>query len=226
MVHLITQRKITFVQMIYRMCIFIACAFAFCNASDYPEKDSDEDDPIFAYFCFYEDTIPWIKEDNVYTLSYYEMRNEFTIIIDYESTMHFSMFGTKLPDLNQEKIRTDFFRGTKGGKCYSYSNICEKNKDLCKYPKAKCNRNRVIKPYDLIDFYFLQKDSLYVKSLFKTTKRLTWEYHLEMGKQRQKISGDNTIYISGFCTEEQLKAIRERKKQELKENKANEKSTP
>ena len=79
--------------MIYRMCIFIACAFAFCNASDYPEKDSDEDDPIFAYFCFYEDTIPWIKEDNVYTLSYYEMRNEFTIIIDYESTMHFSMFG-------------------------------------------------------------------------------------------------------------------------------------
>jgi hypothetical protein len=38
---------------------------------------------------------------------------------------------------------------------------------------------------------------------------------LKTGKQRQKISGDNTFYISGFCTEQQLKAIRERKKQEL-----------
>ena len=64
----------------------------------------------------------------------------------------------------------------------------------------------------MIDFYILQKDSLYVKSLFGTTNRLKWEYLLDMGKQKQKISGDNIIYISGFCTEEQLKAIRERKK--------------
>lgn len=36
-----------------------------------------------------------------------------------------------------------------------------------------------------------------------------------MGKQKQEFSGDNIIYISGFCTEEQLKIIRKRKKKWL-----------
>ena len=35
--------------MIYKICIIIACAFAFCNAADYPDEKSD-DDPIFD-FC-------------------------------------------------------------------------------------------------------------------------------------------------------------------------------
>lgn len=183
---------------IYKLCIFIACAFAFCNAADFPNEKSD-DDPIFADFCVYKDVVSWIKNDSVYALSYYKMQNEFTITIDYKSTTSSSIFGVNLPDLDQEKIQTDLVRGMQGEGVGSYRG-------------RKYSGNRVVKPYDLIDFYILQKDSLYVKSLFGTTNRLKWEYLLDMGKQKQKISGDNIIYISGFCTVEQLKIIRKRKK--------------
>ena len=199
--------------MIYRMCIFIACAFAFCNASDYPEKDSDEDDPIFADFCIYKDSISWLEVDSVYVLTYYKMENEITFTINFKSTTDHSFFWVSLPDLDRNKIIINPVRGMQG-------------RGAGFYLGRKYSNNRTVTPYDLIDFYILSKDSLFVKSLLGTKKRLEWTYHLDMGKQKQKISGDNTIYISGFCTEEQLKAIRERKKQELKENKANEKSTP
>ncbi len=55
---------------------------------------------------------------------------------------------------------------------------------------------------------------------------VNWEINYDSNYVRLHHSGSTKIYISGFCTEEQLKAIRERKKQELKENKANKKSTP
>ena len=29
--------------MIYKLCLIIACAFAFCNAADYPDEKSDDD---------------------------------------------------------------------------------------------------------------------------------------------------------------------------------------
>ena len=90
------------VRVIYKICIIIACAFAFCNAADYPDEKSD-DDPIFAYFCFYKDVVSWIKNDSVYALSYYEMQNEFTISVDYKSTTSSSIFGVNLPDLDQKK---------------------------------------------------------------------------------------------------------------------------
>lgn len=195
---IVSNKKHLQTRVIYKICIIIACAFAFCNAADYPDEKLD-DDPIFAYFCFYKDVVSWIKNDSVYALSYYEMQNEFTISVDYKSTTSSSIFGVNLPDLDQKKIQTDLVRGVQGEGGGFYQGR--------KYP-----RNRVVKPYDLIDFYILQKDSLYVKTLFGTTNRLKWRYLLNMGKQKQEFSGDNIIYISGFCTEEQLKIIRKRKK--------------
>ena len=202
-------------KVIYKICIIIACAFAFCNAADYPDEKSD-DDPIFAYFCFYKDVVSWIKNDSVYALSYYEMQNEFTITVDYKSTTSSSIFGVSFPDLDQEKIQTDLMRGVEGERCMVRGTICTKDGGMRKYPGAKCARNRRVVPYDLIDFYILQKDSLYIKSLFGTTNRLKWGYLLNMGKQKQEFSGDNIIYISGFCTEEQLKIIRTRKEDNSK----------
>ena len=186
------------VQVIYKFCIFIASAFALCNAADYPDEKSD-DDPIFADFCFYKDSISWLEVDSVYVLTYYEMKNEITFSINFKSTTDFSFFGVSLPDYDRNKIIINPVRGTQGSGAGSYRG-------------RKYSDNRTVTPYDLIDFYILSKDSLFVKSLFGTKNRLKWDYHLEMGKQKQKISGDNIIYISGFCTEEQLKAIRERKK--------------
>ena len=186
------------VQVIYKFCIFIASAFALCNAADYPDEKSD-DDPIFADFCFYKDSISWLEVDSVYVLTYYEMKNEITFSINFKSTTDFSFFWVSLPDLDRDKIDINPVRGTQGAGPGSFLG-------------RKHSRNRTVTPYDMIDFYILQKDSLYVKSLFGTTNRLKWDYHLDMGKQKQEFSGDNTIYISGFCTEEQLKAIRERKK--------------
>lgn len=184
---------------IYKLCIFIACAFAFCNAADYPDEKSD-DDPIFADFCFYKDSISWIHgEDSVYVLTYYKMKNEITISINFKSTTDYSFFWVSLPDLDRNKIIINPVRGTQGSGAGFYRG-------------RKYSDNRTVSPYDLIDFYILPKDSLFVKSLLGTKNRLEWDYHLDMGKQKQKFSGDNIIYISGFCTEEQLKIIRKRKK--------------
>ncbi len=42
------------------------------------------------------------------------------------------------------------------------------------------------------------------------------QFHCKIGMDissyKQKMVGDHTVYISGFCTEEQLKTIQERKK--------------
>ena len=175
-------------KVIYKICIIIACAFAFCNAADYPDEKSD-DDPIFADFCFYKDSISWLEVDSVYVLTYYKMENEITISINFKSTTDFSSFWVSLPDLDRNKIIINPVQGMEGSGAGFYRG-------------RKYSENRTVTPYDLIDFYILPKDSLFVKSLFGTKNRLKWDYHLEMGKQKQKISGDNIIYISGFCTEE------------------------
>ncbi|NLE04859.1 MAG: hypothetical protein GX638_08665 [Crenarchaeota archaeon] len=187
-------------KIIYKLCIVVACTTVFCNAADSLDTHSVDKDPIFANFCFYKDTSPWFPEDTVYTLTYYEMENELTFTLNYKSTNTSYNFGVRFPDLDIEKIRAKLFIAAGGSGPGLYLG-------------RKHSESKTITPYDLIDFYVSIKDSLYVKSLFGTTNRLTWVYTLDMGKQEQEMTGDNIIYISGACTEEQMKMIRDRQKE-------------
>ena len=197
-----------FAQVICRIILCILGGFAYlCAKAPVVDSSLVEKDPVFADFCFYRDTSTFVAEDSAFVLSYYEMENELSITMNFESTSYSSGFGVKLPNLDMNKIRTDLLRGfERGGACFTRAS----NGKL--YRGTTCSSRVDVSPYDLIDFFFSIKDSLYVKSLFGLETRLTWKYHFDMGMQKQEVNGDNIIYISGFCTEEQLKAIRERKK--------------
>lgn len=66
--------------------------------------------------------------------------------------------------------------------------------------------------YDIYEKDLETNDSLHLPELFGKTYPLHWEIEMDMGPHKQKMVGDHTVYISGFCTEEQLKLIQERKK--------------
>ncbi len=81
------------------------------------------------------------------------------------------------------------------------------------YLGRKHSESKTITPYDLIDFYVSIKDSLYVNPFWNNESLDVGLYSLDMGKQEQEMTGDNIIYISGACTEEQMKMIRDRQKE-------------
>jgi len=59
------------------------------------------------------------------------------------------------------------------------------------------------------DFFI---DSLHLPELSGKMYTFHWEIEMGVGIHKQKMSGDHNVYISGFCTDEQLKLIQERKK--------------
>lgn len=196
-----------FVRKICKIVLCI-CAGSVClYAGSTADSSMIEKDPVFADFCFYKDTSIFIPEDSALILSYYEMENELSFTIDFESTSYSTIFGVKLPNLDMNKIITNPIQGLQGGgPCFTPASNGKTYRG-CTTP----NKIKVI-PYEFIEFFFSSKDSLYIKSLFNSRTLLTWSYLLNMGMQKQEIKGDNVIYISGFCTGEQLKKIQERKK--------------
>ncbi|MBQ3714057.1 MAG: hypothetical protein II892_00535 [Fibrobacter sp.] len=67
-----------------------------------------------------------------------------------------------------------------------------------------------------MSFHYFSKDSAFVKRMFNTQQYVLWNYYLNTDSSKQTISGKEPIYISGFCTEEQLEIIRKRKKESSK----------
>lgn len=63
-----------------------------------------------------------------------------------------------------------------------------------------------------MSFHFFSKDSAFVKKMFNTQQYVLWNYYLNTDSSKQTISGKELIYISGFCTEKQLKLIKDRQK--------------
>lgn len=66
--------------------------------------------------------------------------------------------------------------------------------------------------YDIYEKDLETNDSLHLPELFGKIYPLHWEIEMGVGIHKQKMSGDHHVYISGFCTDEQLKSIQERKK--------------
>ena len=149
-------------------------------------------DPIMADFCVYPDTSKFINMKNILRLSAYEDHVPLNVTLDFRS--HSFSKGLSASLLEHEKIfhfPLILFGGGGGG---------------------WIRQKESISVYDYFDFYCDIKDSLSAISMFDKTYSLHWELDFEMDQQKQKIIGDNIIYISGFCTDEQFKLIQERKK--------------
>lgn len=204
-----------FVRMICKIILYVLGVFTCLYAKVPADSSLIEEDPVFANFCFYKDTSTFTPReigttnhiDSAFILTYYEMERDLSFTITFSSTTSSTIFGVKLPNLDMNKIGTNFLQGlTRIGPSISTTSNGRK-------PRGGTSSGKVeFTPYDHIDFFFSTKDSLYVKSLFDTETQLVWKYNLSMGMQKQEVKGENIIYISGFCTEDQLKMIQERKK--------------
>lgn len=158
------------------------------------ENDSSETDPIFANFCFYKDTSVFVGKDSGFVLTAYEMIDDISFTIDARNRVTKTYFDVSLVGVSSDKAKINPFRGMSGGACLG----------------ARCRHSLAVSPYDLIDFYFSAADSLYVKSLAGLVHPLKWKYELDFGRQKQSVSGENYIYVSGFCNQMQLEKIRKR----------------
>jgi hypothetical protein len=67
--------------------------------------------------------------------------------------------------------------------------------------------------YDYIGFYYNHKDSTKISELFGKEHPLKWKLDFSMGKQEQTLSGTHSVYVSGFCNEEQREEIKELRKE-------------
>jgi len=151
-----------------------------------------QNDSIMADFCVYPDTSKFVNMKHILRLSPYIDYVPLNVTLDFKS--HSISKGLSASLLGPEKIfhfPLALFDGSGGG---------------------WIQRKESISIYDYLDFYCDIKDSLSAISMFDKTYPLHWELDFEMKPQKQKIIGDNIIYISGFCTDEQLKVIRDRKK--------------
>jgi len=149
-------------------------------------------DPIMADFCVYPDTSNFFNMKHILRLSPYIDYVPLNVTLDFKS--HSISKGLSASLLGPEKIfhfPLTLFGGGGGG---------------------WIRQKESISVYDYLDFYCDIKDSLSAISMFDKTYPLHWELDFEMNPQKQKIIGDNIIYISGFCTDEQLKLIQDRKK--------------
>lgn len=202
-----TQRRIMFVRMICRISLCALGFFTYSYARTSLDSTMVEKDPVFADFCFYKDTSTFIQGDSAFILSYYKMERDLSFSINFISTTSSTSFGISLPNLDMDKIRTNFLQGITGtGPCTTMTSHGEKKH------KGTCSGKIEFTPYNLIDFFISTKDSLYIKSLFDTEVLLTWKYILNFGIQKQEIKGENIIYISGLCTDYQQKIIQKRKR--------------
>jgi hypothetical protein len=165
--------------------LFVAISFA--------QRDS-----IMADFCVYPDTSKltdtskFVKVKHILRLSPYRDRIPLNITLDFGShSFSKGLSASLLGSIKVFHFPLVLFGGG-GGDWF--------------------RRKESISVYDYLDFYCDIKDSLPAISMFDKTYSLHWELDFKMNLQKQKIIGDNIIYISGFCTDEQLKLIQERKK--------------
>jgi len=209
-----TPRRNMFVRMICKIILYVLGVFTCLYAKVPADSSLIEEDPVFANFCFYKDTSTFTPSENgainhidsTFILTYYEMERDLSFTINFSSTTSSTSFGVRLPNLDMNKIGTNFLQGMTGSRCIRATSYGRKHRG------GTCSGKVEFTPYDHIDFFFSTKDSLYVKSLFDTETQLVWRYILSLGMQKQEVKGENIIYISGFCTEDQLKMIQERKK--------------
>ena len=176
---------------VQRISLWFVVLLAFANAQEQMSSSSED---VFGEYCFTEGddkTDYWVlekyKSNKPYLFSYsqcsYDYRHSILPDYDYFFSGPISM------------IKNSVFDKAKPARC------------MPSYYSEKM----VYESYEKI-LWFSKKYELETDSLFGHYFIIRWNVDYDSSYVRLNASGSARFFISGFCTEEQLKAIRERKK--------------
>lgn len=179
------------------MAIAITCSSVFATESV---------DSVMAKMCFLRENRTWmVPRDTIWILVAHEQVTQLNITVkeDAEKYRDWLKYNLFVPIQNDSRLLL------LGGGCFV--NHISQGKPL-HTERCESDKKHDYDVYSLFVFEFEKNDSLQLVQLVGKSYPLHWELNFNMGSQKQKIVGDNTVYISGFCTDEQLKTIQERKK--------------
>lgn len=174
---------------------------------------------ITAEYCLnYDSERKWTLDDSEkgWKLLLYKSIIPLTIKLQSKSYNYFGNISYNL-DWDIQPRSLGFGSIKPGGVCSSYGNG--------KTYDCKMERNEEYDMYgeEFKELYLnslLQKtDTAKISTLFNPKKSLKWNLNFEIDYQSHNLSGTHNIYISGICTEEQLKEIE--KSKEMKEKSKN-----
>ena len=177
------------IKLFFLLVVFFGFACAYAQG---PMSSSSEE--VFGEYCFTEDddkTDHWVlekyKSNKPYLFSYSQCSYDYyhSILPDYAY-----LFVGPI-----SMIVNSLFDKAKPARC------------MPNYYSEKM----VYESYEKI-LWFSKKYELETDSLFGHYFIIRWNVDYDSSYVRLNASGSARFYISGFCTEEQLKAIRERKK--------------
>ena len=175
----------------YRIVVFF---FLFISSLCYSKNVDDEEKyNVIAEYCAY----PSATTHKVWNLSVYRQVIPFRFSVRTITGLYSAMVSMVLDVPLNRKIELIYgniasARGTPWG--------------------IEINESQGTYTYDIYEEDLETNDSLHLPDLFGKTYPLHWEIEIGVGPHKQKMVGDHTVYLSGFCTDEQLKVIQERKK--------------
>ena len=179
-------------------------------------------DSIFADFCFYNSSELNPGESGI-SLHAYKKYNSFKVDISAAGSGYGTYFTISIPAIEKKVTLLQGLEYMSGGGslCTKHvTSLKEDGKLECRTVPGDCAATPRESSFEIFErplIDFNSEDSLKLKQFYGKTLPLHWEYHYNMNPQKQKIVGDYIIYISGACTKEQIKAIKE----SLKANKEN-----
>lgn len=186
--------KTTFVLQISLFCIVLL----YCSCS---REFNFSQNNVFGEYCFaknsHEDSDVWLlkryKEYKPYLFSY--------IPCSYHGSYSLFSFDDA----------TNF--GPIGGGIFQ-------NSEYDKTTPSECSENKFIRKYFFADdiYQLSQSEMSKIVDLENKYYELNWEITYDSNYIRLHYSDSTKVYISGFCTEKQLKLIKERKKEKLISN--------
>lgn len=172
---------------------FVGCVYAECE--------------VAARFCFY----PSENKDSTYWIAGVYERNVPLGVLFYTKGMdkEIVMNVTLIPGA---KVNTDnsrfFFCSVSGFKGENLHDV-------------PCDRNM----YENVYSYFESAkfmDSTQIAKYFDSYQKLKWNVKLSFKEHKQNWNGEHVVYISGFCTNEQMKEIKKIKEEFSLEKKMHE----
>ena len=170
---------------VQRISLWFVVLLAFANAHE-PKSSSSED--VFGEYCFAKE----LQKDGVaWKLKKYKENKPYLfsyIPCSYEGKYSLSVSS------------------------FGFVNMFS-NSSYDKIKPSRCSKENFSRDFFSIDEFKSQSEKEMSENLdLKGYHNLDWEITYDSNYVRLHHSGSTKVYISGFCTEEQLKIIRKRKK--------------
>ena len=177
------------IKLIFLLVVFFGFACAYAQG---PMSSSSEE--VFGEYCFTED----------------DDKADYWVLEKYKSNKPYLFSYSQCSYDYRHSILPDYAYLFVGPISMIVNSVFDKAKPARCMPNYYSEK-MVYESYEKI-LWFSKKQELEADSLFGHYFTIRWNVDYDSSYVRLNASGSARFYISGFCTEEQLKAIRERKK--------------